>query len=113
MTPSFDTSPPVCGGPFDRGIQITHHLCIGHLVDDFGQQPRNLPIALRVALALEQLRRNRKIAGAGQTSGGVGDVLMNTKDLGDDQHHRQPGLARRGGPVGWHLEAIDVNDDFA
>ena len=99
----------LCAGPGHGGIQVGHHLRIGHLGNHFGDQLGHFAVALGIALAHKQLGGNGQVARFGKAAGGVGNVFMHTKNLGQDQHHRQVGFACRSGPVGRHLEAVHVN----
>jgi len=47
------------------------------------------PYDCRVALAHEQLGRDREVAELRETPRHVGDVLVHTEDLRDHEHHRQ------------------------
>ena len=99
--------------PGHGGVQVAHDLGVGHLGDHLAHQLGEFSVALRVALAHEQLGRDRQVAGARQSHGGVGDVLMHAEDLRQHQHHRQPGFAGRLRPEGRHLESGNVDAHLA
>ncbi len=99
--------------PGHRGVQVAQHLRIGHLRDHLAHQLGHLAIALRIALAHEQLGRDGQIARLGKAPRRVGDVLVHAEDLRQHQHHRQPRLARRLRAVGGHLEAGHVDHHLA
>ena len=104
---------PVGCRPLHRGVEVAHHLRVGHLRNHLRDQLGHLAIALGIALAHEQLGRNGQVAGTGETPRGVGNVFMHAKDLGQHQHHGQTGLAGGRGTVGRHGKALDVDHHLA
>ncbi len=91
-------------GPRGGGIEVTHHLRIGHLGDHLGDQLGDLAIRAGITLAHEQLRRDREVARLRKAPRDVGDVFMHAEDLAHHQHHRCVGLARRRRAIRRHLE---------
>jgi hypothetical protein len=104
---------PLRLGPGDGGVQIAHHLGVGHLGNHLAHQLGNFAIAAGVTLAVEQFGGNGAIALPGEAPGHVGNVLVHAEDLADQQHHRQAGLALGRRPVGRHLEFADRDDHLA
>ena len=78
----------VARGPGHRGVQVGHHLGVGHFGHHFGHQLAHIGVLGGVALARHQVWRNSHIAQAGEAARHVGNVLVQTKNFGDHQHHR-------------------------
>ena len=91
---------------FDRGVGVAHHRVPVGLGDegarllDLGRRVAGLEILLR---AVEQRRRHRGIAIAGEVVADLADVLVDAENLLDDD---DAALRRAGriGPIGAELE---------
>ena len=97
----------VRAGPGDAGVEVAHHLRVGCLGHDLGDELGDLAIRLRIALAHEEFGRDGQVAGVREAARDVRDVLVHAKDLRHHEHHRQPLAAGRLGAVGGHREAAD------
>ena len=99
--------------PLDARVEIRHGLGVGFPAHHLRQQLRELAVGLRIALAREQLGRDREIARLREAPRHVGDVLVHAEHLGDDEHHREVPAAGRHGAIGRHREAIGRHRDLA
>jgi hypothetical protein len=99
--------------PRDAGIEVTEHLGVGHLRDDRREQRVDVGRRFRIALADEELGRDREVAELGEAPRDVGDVGMDAEDLGDDEDDRKRAVAFGRGAIRGHREAGDVDRDLA
>jgi hypothetical protein len=93
-------------GPVNRGLEVAQRLLallgqhdLQHILD-----VRNLR---HTALAHEQLRGDRAVAGLGEAPGAVLDVLVDAPDLRDDQEDR---VILAGGGAGLVHGDLDASD---
>ncbi|XQM34871.1 hypothetical protein DFLDMN_001681 [Cupriavidus sp. H19C3] len=103
----------VLARPREGGVEIAHHLRVRHLLDDVGLQLLDGAKAAGIALARKQLGRDGEIAGLGEATAHIGDMLVHTEDLADDENHGQLLLALRLRTVDRHAEPRRGHRDLA
>ena len=86
MIPSFAAFPvPDLLDPRDRRVEVRHHLRVRHLRDDRRHDLLRIGHLGDVALAGEELGRDRQVPELGEAPAHVADVLVDAEDLLDDE----------------------------
>ena len=76
-------------GPRDGRIKIRHHLLVGNLGDDLGDDLTNVLDLRDVPLPRIELGGDRQVAQLGEPPANVFDVLVDAEDLLHDQDDRE------------------------
>ena len=87
-------------GPVDGGVEVGHHLLVGHLGDDLRDDLRKVLHLRDIPLPGIELRRHRQKPELREAAADVLDVLVNAEDLLDNEHRREGAAGGGGGPVG-------------
>ena len=87
-------------GPVDRGIEVGHHLLVGHLGDDLRDDLGEVLHLRDIPLPGVELRRHRQKPELRKAPADVLDVLVNAEDFLDNKHSREGTAGGRSGPVG-------------
>jgi hypothetical protein len=99
--------------PVDRGVEILHDLLVGDLADHLADDLADVRHLRDVALAREQLGRNRHVAGLREAADHVLDVLVDAEDLGHHHHERELRVALGHRAVRGHVADLHLAGDEA
>ncbi len=100
-------------GPIDRRVEIRHHLGIGDLRHDFGNDLLKISDLGHVALARVELGGDGQIAELGQPAAEVLDMFMDPEDFLHDEDDGKRPAAQGHCPVGRHGTIARGNFHFA
>jgi hypothetical protein len=88
-------------------------LKVGHLAENLLVQLLDRRIRVRVALPLEEVGRDRKIAKLGEAPADIGDMFVHAERLVNHDDHGQMRLALRLCPISGHQRIARLDADFA